>query len=172
MGDFIDCNDTPKHEVHKEQVKKTPLEDFEKYFSNLNVSSSGNRLQPNKAIMMLTVADLVSSGLCETPEVRCDEMFRHQFVVNWDKYSKDTAMFTLPDIRALLRSMKDERFWNVIDQGDCIAVLDDELFAYLKDRKTCYKLRWTLASNYLPSSMEEFKMEYKIVNFLIINERF
>lgn len=121
-------------------------------------------LLPYKAIIMLTVADFICSGLIDTPKIQFNQHFKEQFVLNWRKYSKDTSLLEMPDIQKQIIMMQQENFWKVSTLDDSLFVLDVDLFTYLKNRSSCFILRKTLVEKFLPLSINDFNKEYEIVN--------
>ena len=153
-----------KNDIMSELERVTSLDSYIRSFSNMRANHSGKKLLPYRAIVMLTVADLICSGLVDTPKIQCDKLFRQQFALNWEKYSKDTSSFSIPDVRKQILFMEKEVFWSVSEQEDSIAILDTALFTYLKKRSSCYLLRKALVNKYLPLSVNDFHTEYSIVN--------
>lgn len=140
------------------------LDEFVSMFSNIRVNSSAGRKLPHKAIMMLTILDLICSGYIDSNRIECNKELKAQFRYNWCKYANDTSFVNMPDIKKLLVNMSKEKFWQSFSQEDAIATLRPSLFELIKDRRNCFALRFALANKFLPKSIENFTREYEIVN--------
>ena len=159
---------------------KTMLTVYEKYLiyiSSLYTNKQKGTLAPHKAILLLSVIDLIEQKAITVNEVELSELLENQFKYNWRKYVGKSTLFT-PKVATPFIHLDSEPFWKLIPfvGGDeeiqklkknnpyavgtirksfrC-AKLDVELFELLNDENVRAKIRTVLISNYLESSGSE-----------------
>ncbi|MDE6695747.1 MAG: hypothetical protein K2K25_02600 [Muribaculaceae bacterium] len=63
---------------------------YKDQFRDLNVNRSGNKVAPHKAILLLSVIELIENGFITTPFIEISKPLEDRFKQNWRKYvSKD-----------------------------------------------------------------------------------
>lgn len=144
--------------------KEYSLDVFLTMFSEIRTSSSNGKKLPHKAILVLSILDLICSGCIDRNRIEYNKEFKAQFNYNWAKYSQDTSFVKIPDIKKLLANMSKEKFWYSFSEEEPMAVLNPSLFELIKDRNNCYELRLSLVKKFLPESLDSFMKEYEIIN--------
>lgn len=88
------------------------MTDLNKYiaaFSNLHVKITNGIKSPNKAIMLLSVIDLIRSGYITTNKIELNEAVEEAFIWNWRVYvSTDSKPYPWTPFWHL----KNEPFWH------------------------------------------------------------
>lgn len=61
--------------------------------SHLHVNKKQGKLAPHKAIMLLSVIDLVEEKIIQSNVIQIDDRLKEQFRSNWDKFVGDSSIF-------------------------------------------------------------------------------
>ena len=109
---------------------------YEKAFSNLHVKIVGGRKFPNKAILLISVMDLVRCGYIVGNKIELDDTIRVAFEYYWKVFVNDTP----PTVWTPCWPMKREIEY---------AYLDSELFALIQKPSCREQLFSALRANYL-----------------------
>ena len=141
---------------------------YEKAFSNLHVKIVGGRKFPNKAILLISVMDLVRCGYIVGNKIELDDTIRVAFEYYWKVFVNDTP----PTVWTPFWHMKKEFFWHfkpihTIADIDALAkpgetasirkmkreieyaYLDSDLFALIQKPSCREQLFSALRANYL-----------------------
>ena len=138
-------------------------------FASLHVAKIHGMKAPHKAVLLLSVIDLVESGSIDTPFVYLTDQLIQKFNDVWNYYIGDSPYFK-PDICKPYYHLLDEPFWRLIgrnksddalpydqvnytvnylsDTYHC-AILDHWLFDALQQPVIRGSLRTVLISTYL-----------------------
>lgn len=157
------------------------LRDYLEKFSNLNTNKQQGKIAPHKAILLLSVIDLVEQGQIQSNKIELTEKLENQFKLNWGKYVENKDVFQ-PIIGTPYVHLRGESFWKLIptkgngntDLSKNInsystnylrsqiqyAVIDEELFDLLQDNKNRDKFRNILISTYIHSQLKTNTMQY------------
>lgn len=157
------------------------LRDYLENFSNLNTNKQQGKIAPHKAILLLSVIDLVEQGQIQSNKIELTEKLENQFKLNWGKYVENKDVFQ-PIIGTPYVHLRGESFWKLIPtkgNGDTdlsaninsystnylrsqiqYAVIDEELFDLLQDNKNRDKFRNVLISTYIHSQLKTNTMQY------------
>ena len=81
---------------------------YEKAFSNLHVKIVGGKKFPNKAILLISVMDLVRCGYIVGNKIELDDTIRLAFQYYWKVFVNDTP----PKVWTPFWHMKKESFWH------------------------------------------------------------
>ncbi len=165
------------------------ISDYLERFSNLNTNKQQGKIAPHKAILLLSVIDLVEQGQIQSNKIELTEKLANQFKVNWGKYVEDENVFQ-SNIGAPYVHLRGESFWKLIpskgnkeaDLSSNInsysinslrsqfqyAEIEMELFDLLQDEQNRNKLREVLISTYLLSNMKSNTMKFfdQLIRFL------
>ena len=140
-------------------------------FQCLNVNKQRGVAAPHKAIMLLSVIDLVEYGVVDSNRIEFSERLEQQFQYNWSRYIGQSDVFQ-PRVGTPLWHLNNEPFWRLVpyEGGDeavvihlqgnpyapgttrkliCYAEIDKELFGLLQDETNRAKFRTTLIKHYL-----------------------
>ena len=139
-------------------------------FSNLHCNKMKGEVAPHKAIMLLSVMDLVASGVITSNKIEFTETLEERFKSNWKRYVKEDSVYK-PVAGTPFWHLNYEPFWRLVpfSGGDeTIALLqesnpysagtirkfirhaeiDNELFLLMKDERYREELKKNLR-NYL-----------------------
>ena len=146
---------------------------YAEMFANLSVNRRFGRKAPHKAIMLLSLIDLISTQQICTNKVEFSKLLEDCFLKNWKKYVGVSSLF-LPKAGTPFWHMNSEPFWRLVpmekDKERLImlqmgnptsartirqhiryAEIDQELFDLLQSETNRARLRVTLIKNYLQS---------------------
>lgn len=147
---------------------------FQKYvneFSNLHVKVTFGKRAPHKAIMLLSVIDLIETGVITTNHIYYTRELDSQFLHNWIRYvafldghsaRSATPFFHLsyepfwsivlkPDCDKTVKDLADSRIYmnsDRMNQAIDYVLLEPDLFSLLQDSMVRAKLRVLLISKY------------------------
>lgn len=89
------------------------LADYIDLFSNLHTNKQHGKSAPHKAIMLLSVIDLISSQHITTNEIIYNEELEKCFLKNWKRYVKEVSIFK-PKAGTPFWHLNSEPFWQLI----------------------------------------------------------
>ena len=138
---------------------------------NLHTNTQKGVKAPHKAIMLLSVIDLVEYGVIWSNRIEFSERLEQQFQHNWSRYVGQSDVFQ-PRVGTPFWHLNNESFWRLVpyEGGDeAIAIhlqgnpyapgttrkliryaeIDKELFDLLQNESNRAKLRTTLIKHYL-----------------------
>lgn len=147
--------DTDRFNLNSKLEGKYKLEDYIDFFSNLHTNKQQGKSAPHKAIMLLSVIDLISSQHITTNQIVYTEELEKCFLKNWKRYVKEVSIFK-PKAGTPFWHLNSEPFWQLIPyEGGYVtivklqkgnpysagtirkhikyAVIDKELFLLLQD---------------------------------------
>ena len=133
-------------------------------FQNLNTHKTGSKVAPHKPILLLSVIDLIESGVIDSAFIPISEDLERRFKMNWKRYVPRTSTFKC-GMQYPFYHLSSSSFWHLrqtatgdgkapssmtaLKRNFVGAAIDEELFKVLQD-ETCRKeLRNTLISTYL-----------------------
>lgn len=146
-------------------------------FSSLNTSIKSGICAPHKAIMLLTVIDMVEDGSISNTCIEFSEKLERLFNYNWNRYIGESSVFQ-PKPGTPFWHLNSEPFWNLIpyeggeetikklQQGNPYsastlrqhikyAQIDKDLFELLKDKTNRAMLRTLLIGIYLMQMLQK-----------------
>lgn len=147
------------------------MDTYKEYFSELHTNTQKGVKAPHKAIMLLSVIDLVEYGVITSNQIEFSERLEQQFQHNWSRYVGQSDVFQ-PRIGTPFWHLNNEPFWRLVPyeggdeaismhlQGNPYAPgttrkliryteIDKELFELLQNETNRAKLRVTLIKHYL-----------------------
>lgn len=147
--------DTDRFNLISKLERNYELADYIDLFSNLHTNKQKGKSAPHKAIMLLSVIDLISSQHITTNEIIYNEELEKCFLKNWKRYVKEVSIFK-PIAGTPFWHLNSEPFWQLIPyEGGYVtivklqkrnpysagtirkyikyAVIDKELFLLLRD---------------------------------------
>ena len=164
------------------------MKDFRYYadcFSSLHTAMKLGKPAPHKALLLLSVIDLVERGIITDNHIELSDVLVKTFKANAKKFYANSPIFT-PEITKPYFHMQHEPFWRLVTSSDCIvtslaaentskygkskptysikglrkqfryAEIDNELFKLLKDEDARARLRVILISTYLNNRIDLF----------------
>ncbi len=135
-------------------------------FSSLNTMKKCGKPAPHKALLLLSVIDLIERGAITDCRIPLSDELERQFKCNTKKLLGESIFFQ-PKISYPYVHMRSEPFWDLVPthsglvdkitnysltslrQNIAYACIDKELFQLLQDQNVRAKLRVHLISNYL-----------------------
>lgn len=143
--------------------------DFEYYkdcFSSLHTMKKAGKQAPHKALLLLSVIDLVERGIITDNHISLSEELIKQFKLNTKRFLGNSVLFN-PSVNYPYYHLQSEPFWLLISKSNCpidgitnyslanlrkniaYAHMDEELFNLLKDSNVRAKFRVVLITKYL-----------------------
>ena len=146
-------------------------------FSTLNTSIRNGISAPHKAIMLLTIIDMVENGSISDNCIVFSEKLERSFLNNWKRYIGESSIFQ-PKAGTPFWHLNSEPFWTLVpneggpdtisklQQGNPYsagtirqhiryAQIDNELFEVLNDQTNRARLRVLLISIYLMQLLQK-----------------
>lgn len=164
------------------------MKDFRYYehcFSSPHTAMKLGKPAPHKALLMLSVIDLVESGVIVDNHIELSDIFINTFNANAKKFYAHSPLFK-PEVTKPFFHMQHESFWRLVDSRCCsetamaaervaeygkrrpsysvkkmreqyrYAEIDTELFKLLKNEDARARLRVLLISTYLNNRIDIF----------------
>ena len=142
------------------------LENYIQLFSSFTTARKAGKNAPHKAILMLSIIDLVEQGYITTNKIILDKQLEDMFSHLWKRYVGSSIIFK-PNIAAPFWHLQNEPFYNLYHNGglplnladphysisylrdNTHALIDEDLFRLMCDESCRAELRVTLISKYL-----------------------
>src|SRR3989339_75874 len=148
------------------------LKDYLEKFSTLNTNKQQGKIAPHKAVLLLSVIDLIGKGDIQSNKVELTDKLESQYKLNWEKFVENKDIFK-PNIGAPYVHLSGESFWKLIPKSSnkdvdlsarinsysvnhlrsqfLHAQIEQELFELLLDSNSRENFREVLISTYLIS---------------------
>ena len=135
-------------------------------FLHLNTARKLGRPAPHKAILLLSIMELIESGHIQSSRIELTELLENTFLKLWKRYVGNSVIFQ-PKIATPFWHLQHENFWqlHLTDGGDLntitspysikrlreytYATLEQELFELMQNEDSRAALRVTLIGTYL-----------------------
>ena len=142
------------------------MNDYSTAFSSLHTAKIAGKQAPHKAVLLLSIMDLVEIGIISSPRVELSEALEVTFARVWKHYIGTSIIFT-PKVATPFWHLQNEPFYRLYtNYGQLIsggtgrysikwlrentyAMLDEKLFQLMQDQNARAELRVTLVSTYL-----------------------
>ena len=139
---------------------------YSKYFSNLRTAKKLGLPAPHKAVLLLSVMELVETGVIIGNRIELSERLEKTFLKLWKRYVGTSVVFQAK-VATPFWHLQNEPFWNLyLNNGKDLstvtspysvsrlrenthAIIDQELFALMRDEDSRARLRVLLISQYL-----------------------
>ena len=129
--------------------------------THLRTSNSGGFKAPHKAILMLTVTEMVRDGLIGSPVVPNNDLLKRYFIKNWHKYIQIQTSF-VGDVNMPVNHIGSEKF--VKSSNTAQFEIDRDLFFIMQDPEDSA----TIIANLIATYLAPFGFQHKI-NFNDLN---
>lgn len=157
---------TLRFEKHNVMNKKRDFEYYINCFTELHTMKKTGKQAPHKALLLLSVIDLVERGIITDCKIPLTNELIQQFKQNTSKLLGESILFQ-PKITYPFYHLRSEPFWQLIPNDNsnidkinnysltnlrnkiAYARIDEELFDFLKNPNVRAKLRVTLIATYL-----------------------
>lgn len=142
------------------------LTTYTECFSSLRTAQKLGMPAPHKAILLLSVMELIESGVIKNNRIELTERLEQTFMRLWKRYVGTSIVFQ-PKIATPFWHLQNEPFWSLyLNDGKDLstvtspysvkrlrenthAIMDSELFALMQDADCRARLRVTLIGQYL-----------------------
>lgn len=140
---------------------KGTLNHYIELLIHLRTSNSGGFKAPHKAILMLTVTEMVRDGLIGSPVVPNNDLLKRYFIKNWHKYIQIQTSF-VGDVNMPVNHIGSEKF--VKSSNTAQFEIDRGLFFIMQDPEDSA----TIIANLIATYLAPFGFQHKI-NFNDLN---
>lgn len=112
------------------------LKDYIEVFTHLHTAKVKGHKAPHKAILLLSIIDLIESEVIRYPQIELTDELIDKFNCIWKRYLGESSIFT-PDITKPYFHMQHEPFWKLVEKYDIDAMLvaEDEPWSKGKQEK-------------------------------------
>ena len=135
-------------------------------FSSLHTAKIAGKQAPHKAVLLLTIMDLVEAGVITSPKIVMTEKLEETFGRIWQHYIGSSLIFT-PKVATPFWHMQNEPFYRLfLNNGqdalgkearysvkwlrdNTYAIVDQKLFNLMKDGNARAEFRMVLIGKYL-----------------------
>lgn len=101
------------------------LQYYSNLFAHLHTAKRFGRPAPHKAILLLSVIDLVENGTIKSPHIPLSDELIKAFDDNWKRYLGALKLFT-PDICKPFYHMQHEPFWCLREKEEAYSMMAAE----------------------------------------------
>lgn len=109
------------------------LKDYIETFRHLHTAKVKGHKAPHKAILLLSIIDLIDSEVIRYPQIELTDELVDKFNCIWKRYLGESSIFT-PDITKPYFHMQHEPFWKLVEKYDIDAMLVAEDEPWGKDK--------------------------------------
>lgn len=117
----------------------TVLEYYIEAFVHLHVAKVKGNKAPHKAILLLSIIDLIESKVIRYPQIELSDELITMFNMIWGRYLGESSIFS-KDITKPYFHMQHEQFWKLVEKYDTEAMLVAEDEPWSKDKEDKKKL--------------------------------
>lgn len=139
---------------------------YKEQFVNLNTARKQGRQAPHKAILLLSVMELIENGRIRSNRIELTEILENTFLNLWKRYVGNSVIFQ-PRIATPFWHLQHEPFWSLhLNDGKDLntitspysvnrlrehtyAIIDQELFDLMRNEDFRASLRVILIGTYL-----------------------
>lgn len=109
--------DTQSFNVIEKQEMSYTLSDYIELFSNLHTNKQQGKKAPHKAIMLISVIELIASQYISSNRIEFTEELENCFSKNWKRYVGESFIFK-PKAGTPFWHLNSEPFWQLIPFED------------------------------------------------------
>ena len=165
-----------------EEIHSNPLGRYVEQLTSLKTAKIMGKNAPHKAVMLVSVIDMIQAGLISGEEIYFTEGLQRMFKLNWIRYIGESLIFK-PVPATPFWHLGNEPFWalqrtdggkiedvkntpsgGALTSMGIFATIDKELIALLKDDSTSDMLRGLLVDKYLSHPKPQIK---KVLPFVV-----
>lgn len=140
---------------------KGTLNHYIELLIHLRTSNSGGFKAPHKAILMLTVTEMVRDGLIGSPVVPNNDLLKRYFIKNWHKYIQIQTSF-VGDVNMPVNHIGSEKF--VKSSNTAQFEIDRDLFFIMQDPEDSATIIASLIATYLAPFGFQHKINFNDLN--------
>lgn len=108
-------------------------------FTSLHTAKRKGYKAPHKAVLLLSVIDLVEEGAINSPRIEMTGRLERKFDRIWTKYLGNSSVFT-SDITKPFFHMQHEAFWKLVSHEEASIPMAAEPHPFVKSTKTSHPL--------------------------------
>lgn len=142
-------------------MKPSQLQQYIEYLTHLRTSNSGGFKAPHKAILMLTVTEMVRDGLIGSPVVPNNDLLKRYFVKNWHKYIQIHTSF-VGDVNMPVNHIGSEKF--VVSCNSAQFEIDRDLFFLMQDPEDSETIIASIIAKYLAPFGFQHRINFNDLN--------
>ncbi|MCM1450725.1 MAG: hypothetical protein NC102_00490 [Clostridium sp.] len=141
------------------------ITDYKELFTHLPVNRANGKIAPHKAILLLTVLDMIDSGEIDTSFIPLTTSLENKFKENWEKHVPSSVNFTC-SMHYPFFHLSSSPFWRLVklpsyeerkeyssmaslSRSFAGATIDDELYSILRDSANRKVFMELLINNYI-----------------------
>lgn len=161
---------------------------YVEHFRKLHTARIAGKKAPHKAILLLSIMELVENGIITTPRIELTERLEATFEKVWKRYIGSSVIFQ-PKVATPYWHMQNEPFYRLYKLGgkntlgmksnysipwlreNVYAIIDEKLLRELQDETTRAELSYALYNTYLKDLNSKSEMMLSVLTLLgiIIN---
>ena len=100
----------------------TDIQKYTKFFSTLHTAKVKGQIAPHKAILLLTIIDLVEKGIITSSHIELSEELVESFNETWKRHLGLSTIFT-PDLAKPFFHMQHESFWKLVEYEEACTMM-------------------------------------------------
>lgn len=108
-------------------------------FSSLHTAKVKGYRAPHKAVLLLSVIDLIEEGAISSPCIELTDQLDRKFNDLWHRYLGQSSIFT-PDVNKPFFHMQHEAFWRLVELDERTSVMAAEPTPFVSSRKVIKNL--------------------------------
>lgn len=142
------------------------LKNFAYAFTHLHTHTKNRHKAPHKAILLLSIIDLIETKVICSPQIELTDELVRKFNINWKRYIGNSTLFKC-NIETPYYHMQYEPFWNLAEKIDIKSSLAAEGTQWYKGtsfKKELPKGGYSLKA--LRSAFEYAKIDEKLFELL------
>ena len=130
-------------------------------FSKLKVSSSGGFKAPHKAILLITITEMVRGGYFDSPQIVNNSLLKSFYEKNWHRYVQINTPFVC-NVSMPFQHIGSEPFCNQLTSTRIS--IDEDLFNLMRMQEDSEEIITTLIANYLLPFSNKHKVNFAELN--------
>lgn len=139
----------------------TPITTYIEQLTHLHVSHAGGYKAPHKAILMISVTEMIRDLKIGSPLIPLTDVLKKQFLQNWTKYIQITTPFNC-DIRQPFTRIGTEKF--TVSSTDYYFEIERDLYDWMRSPEDSEQIIATLISTYLAPFAYQHKVNFNELN--------
>ena len=158
---------TVRYLEEQNSERQAALNRYVAQFTSLNTAKRMGKSAPHKAVMLISIIDMIQTGLISANEFYFTDVLQRMFELNWKRYVGDSILFN-PTPATPFWHLGGEPFWSLrredggkisdikttpsagqLKSMGIVASLDKDLFTLLQDEQAANQLRLLLVDTYL-----------------------
>ncbi len=123
----------------QKQKSMSELRHYMDAFTSLHTAKRKGYKAPHKAVLLLSVIDLVEEGTIDTPHIELSDRLERKFHRIWTKYLGNSSVFTA-DVTKPFYHMQHEPFWKLVSHEEASFPMAAEPHPFVESTKTSHPL--------------------------------